>query len=305
MADTASEGKAPATPTRMRATIDQHGRVVASVADPDDPSITRYEWRIAPKGNFAGGSRTVYPWSAWRSTGTARALVVEADDEWGKPWGGGTEGRRTLYPPTWAIPFQASDGWGYILDVRAVNSVGTGGRARTTVNMEPLRIAHYCLSAEYHDRTKYAGWTGVGTLTIGSDTWQDVGGPSVIQVSGMDADGAQSDRPVQIILGAIDPLDRARFLSDPGLVRVTLQIVVSDNGGATWRLVPRAHRGWLANARLVNAGYQFEIAPRAADIDRGRPVEWSDDAQQARHAGDLFFGHRQTFAGGFETRWPP
>ena len=166
-------------------------------------------------------------------------------------------------------------------------------------------IAHWALEASYpEDGEDILVWTGVGTLTKGGKNYVGIG-PQFLTISETEASYQTQDGRVQVSFGTIDTDLITKFLKDPGAVSVKLNIVVSTDGGTTWTFLPRSVRGWLSSPSIKAGIYTFEIATDASDIDRGRPLMWSNENQQRRHPGDLGFSHLQALGSGVEIRWPP
>ena len=69
--------------------------------------------------------------------------------------------------------------------------------------------------------------------------------------------------------------------------------------------MPRKTTGSWVSTGLEGGGFSFEIATESADADRGRPLVWSDEAQQAKYPGDRGFEHLQIYKEGREVPWPP
>ena len=102
------------------------------------------------------------------------------------------------------------------------------------------------------------------------------------------------------------PALRLAFMQDPGPLTVIIEWLVSLDQGLTWRKVPRKFVGRLSKPLIKDGIYTIEIETYGGDVDRGRPLKWSNEDQQARHPGDKGLEYvRQLSDGLRDQRWPP
>jgi len=163
-------------------------------------------------------------------------------------------------------------------------------------------IAAYAISLEYPDSTAFHVWTGFADLTVGGITYTAVG-PDVVSVDPVRA-GISGQGRMKLTLSAIQAEHRIKFLQDPGLVMVTVRLLHSDNGGQSWTVLPRFHRGELSRPELNGGQYSIEISPYRDTIDRGYEQNWSDANQQKEFPGDRGLEHLKSLTDGIDLRWP-
>ena len=163
-------------------------------------------------------------------------------------------------------------------------------------------LAAYTISLEYPDETAYHVWTGFGDLSLGGIDYVGVG-PDVISIGTQTAALTGQGR-MSITLSAIEAEHRAKFLQDPGKVTVTVRILYSTNGGQSWAMLNRFHRGELSRPQLQGGNYTIEISPYRDTLDRGYEQSWSDELQKQVYPGDRGFEHLQRLSEGVDIRWP-
>ena len=163
-------------------------------------------------------------------------------------------------------------------------------------------LAAYAISLEYPDDTAFHIWTGFDDLTLGGISYTAVG-PDVIEVGAAQAAATGQGR-MAVTLSAVQPEHRVKFLQDPGLVMVTVRLLYSADGGATWIAMPRFHRGELSRPQLQGGKYSIEISPYRDTLDRGYEQNWSDANQQKDYPDDLGFQHLKSLTDGIDLRWP-
>lgn len=163
-------------------------------------------------------------------------------------------------------------------------------------------IAAHAISLEYPDGTAYHVWTGFEPLTVGGITYAAVG-PNIVSVGTQTSEVGGQGR-MSLTLSAIEPEHRAKFLQDPGNVLVTLRLLCSTDGGQTWQIIPRWHRGELSRPQLQSGAYTIEISPYRDTLDRGYDENWSDENQQHDHPGDRGLEHILSLSDGSDIRWP-
>ena len=146
-------------------------------------------------------------------------------------------------------------------------------------------------------------WSGTGDLSFEAETW--TGGVGIIQLSAIENTGEPGNRRATATLPATDPADRARLMQDWGPFAIEIGWIRSTDRGATWSRVPMRFKGRLSEPRFVEGALTVTIETHTGDVDRGRPLYWSHDAQRARHPGDDFFEYTAELEQGQEIRWPP
>jgi len=158
------------------------------------------------------------------------------------------------------------------------------------------------ISAEYPDATSYHVWTGHSDLTVGGITYTAVG-PNVLQV-GSQQTSLNGQARMTLVLSSIEPEHRNLFLQDPGRVRVTVRMLYSTDGGATWNAIRRYHTGYLSRPQLRGGEYALEISVYRDELNRGFDENWSNENQQRDYPGDLGLEHLAVLASGLDIRWP-
>ena len=178
-------------------------------------------------------------------------------------------------------------------------------RAQVPAGVTAELWQHYLLTATYPGPAPevFRLWTGLGPLTWAGEQYEGLG--ELLSVGLMESSMGEAEQRLTISISGIRPDLRARMLDDPGPVRVEVQLLVSQDGGSTWTLIPRRFRGVLQNPSLVEEVYSFDVVPRIIDTDRGRVQYWSHEDQQSRHPGDTGFRDLRQITDGVDLRWPP
>ena len=150
----------------------------------------------------------------------------------------------------------------------------------------------------------YRFWSGTGTLEYLNEDW--LGAGSLISVGAAETSINQPTRRMTIALStAGDEVLRQQLMQDPGPLEIEVRWIYSEDQGLSWLLVPRLFKGRLSRPVIADGIYTIELETYAGDVDRGRPVKWSDSDQRRRDSTDNGMGYMTTLASGFERRWPP
>ena len=148
-------------------------------------------------------------------------------------------------------------------------------------------------------------WTGQGSLTL--DGADYAGGGKALAVSGAETRSGDPDKRLTITLSGIPTDIRSTFLQDVGPLPVTVEWVYSSDSGESWQKVPGVlFRGRLSTPVLSEGVFEIEIETERGDVDRGRPLTWSDEDQRRRFTDDHGLEYmRQLSREGTESAWPP
>ena len=172
---------------------------------------------------------------------------------------------------------------------------------------QPLMVAwlaHFPGATTPVQRQDYRFWSGVGELTFSGQTWLGTG--ELIEVGALETSFEQQNRRMTVAVNMTDDSTlRSAFLEDPGPLEVTVLWIYSKDNGLTWLQLPRQFKGRLSRPGIVDAVYQIELETYTGDIDRGRPIKWSDADQKQRDATDRGMEYCAALASGFERTWPP
>ena len=193
----------------------------------------------------------------------------------------------------------------YEVEVRAVNAIGPGnwsptGTGRTAVP-EPSTVPLVGWLANFMD-SGHRFWSGEGDLTIGGEVYQ---GNNFISLSTAEASLDAPRRRMTASFPAIDAALRAALMQDPGPLVVEIRWIYSLDHGQTWLFVPRKFVGRLSSPVIRAGTYTIEIETFGGDVDRGRPLRWSDEDQQRRFPGDRGMEYMRELSEGIDTKWPP
>ncbi len=145
-------------------------------------------------------------------------------------------------------------------------------------------------------------WTGRGELTLDGESYAGAG--RALRVSEAETASGEPDRRLRIVLGVIPAAARAEFLQDLGPLETTVEWIYSTDRGASWNKLPLSYRGRLSSPAMRNGALELET--QRGDVDRGKPLRWSHEDQQRRHADDEGLEHMRALARqGVGTTWPP
>ncbi len=149
--------------------------------------------------------------------------------------------------------------------------------------------------------TSYRFWTGEGDVTLNSQVYQ---GRPFITLSAAETTLGAPDRRLTVSFPVTDRTLRQQLLQDPGPLTIKILSIYSTDRGQTWNIVPSLFVGRLSKPVIRDGVYSIEIETYGGDVDRGRPLKWSDEDQRARSSGDRGFEDVRALASGIETRWP-
>ena len=158
------------------------------------------------------------------------------------------------------------------------------------------------ISAEYPDGTSYHVSTLHDDLTVGGITYTAVG-PDVLQI-GSQQTSLNGQARMTLALSSIEPAHRSLFLQDPGRVRITVRMLYSVDGGATWQVINRFHTGYLSRPQLRGGEYAVEISIYRDELNRGFDESWSNENQERDFPGDKGLEHLAVLSSGLDIRWP-
>ena len=245
--------------------------------------------------------------TTWNTPADNNSPILSYEVRWRQDGTAVTPHRVTGLPPDevlYYIPGLMPD-TAYEVEVRAVNAVGPGnwspvGTGRTAMpeaNTVPIVawLAHIMDSG-------HRFWSGESDLTIGGETYQ---GRSFISLSTAEASIDAPRRRMTASFPAVDPALRAEFGQDPGPLVVEIRWIYSLDNGQTWLFVPRKFIGRLSSPIIREGVYTIEIETFGGDVDRGRPLRWSDEDQRRRFPGDRGMEYMRELEEGVVNRWPP
>ena len=173
---------------------------------------------------------------------------------------------------------------------------------RRVVPERPAPLVHWL--AEFPTSTPiYRFWSGDEDLTLAGKTYQ---GRNFISLSGAEASLDAPNRRMTASFAVVTPELRQALMQDPGPLTVVIEWIHSTDHGQTWMRVPRKFVGRLSRPVIKDGVYTIEIETYGGDVDRGRPLKWWHEDQQARHPGDFGLSYmRQLSEGIADARWPP
>lgn len=125
-------------------------------------------------------------------------------------------------------------------------------------------------------------WTGGYDLTYGGETYDGKVVFAVGDGGGSSLTGQQQRLGIRI---GVTESERQTFLRDLGAPPVTVTLIVSDDGGATWTVVDTI-KGRVGAPTLRGRTYSFTVEPRTPVVDQGRVGRWSHEDRQRTHPGD-------------------
>ena len=144
-------------------------------------------------------------------------------------------------------------------------------------------------------------WTGVGTLTFpdsngDAQEWQGAGGVGAIDTVGESRDGSATN--IKVAMFNV-PSEFRDDIADQAVRGATFEIYVGAlELGSDWHSVIATKmlwRGRVDDYRITDSGdtITVEITGESRAIDQRRPAikRFSDDFQQRRYPGDLFFAY--------------
>ncbi len=151
-------------------------------------------------------------------------------------------------------------------------------------------------------------WSGEGELTIGGLIYNGVerqDGGAVMSISELEQQAGEPGKRLTIQLLVVAEAFRRLLTMEIGAADVRIGWIFSEDMGQTWTELPRSFRGRLSAPTIAGGILTAEVETYAGDADRGRPLFWSHEAQQARFPGDLGFEFVREIAKGTQVRWPP
>ena len=250
----------------------------------------------------AGDTEVVLDWDAPISNGGSNITDYEVSIDGGTFISTGST--TTAYTAT-----SLTNGQDYTFSVRAVNIIGAGTATAaidstpeaptpTATGNEAIMVAWLIdlIDTEYHF------WSGDTDLDFMGTTYL---GRNFLTLSGAESSVDAPNRRMTISFIVADNTLRSELLQDIGPVTVQIQWLHSSDRGMTWALVPRKFVGRLSRPQIVGGVYTIEIETFGGDIDRGRPVFWSDEDQRRRFPGDKGMEYMRQLAEGVEISWPP
>jgi len=171
-------------------------------------------------------------------------------------------------------------------------------------NLDAATISNWAIEVEYSSGQNLYYWTGPVDLDFNEITYAAVP-VNLLSIGAQRASQKPEGDTVSVRFLVIEPSQRIAFLQDPGVVKITLMLLYSQDGGNRWELVPRRVKGFLSSPVLEGGVYSFEIVQQAGDVDRGRPDYWSDSHQKQKYPGDEGFSYLSRLSDGVDIRWPP
>ena len=145
-------------------------------------------------------------------------------------------------------------------------------------------------------------WSGEGQLVFDGNTYT---GSHFVTLSPAEATVGAPRKRMTASFRVFSADLRAAVLQDPGPLPVEINWIYSTDQGQSWTRLPRKFVGRLSSPTIQNGIYTIEIETYGGDVDRGRPLKWSDEDQQDRAPGDKGLEYMRQLASGIDTRWPP
>ena len=135
-------------------------------------------------------------------------------------------------------------------------------------------------------------WNGRGEMTV---TVPSLGGPitymgnvqdkgPLIEIGDVPFTAELPDRRASFKLALTGESARAAWNADLGAVQVQMNWIWSRDNGRNWTLLPMEFVGRLSNYQIKDGELAGEVETYLGNIDRGRPLMWSHEAQQRRGA---------------------
>ena len=130
-------------------------------------------------------------------------------------------------------------------------------------------------------------WSGEGQLTFETLVYDGAMGPngSLLEVGDVEQTADQAGRRATLRLAVPAPAVRHALSRDLGSVAAEIGWIWSADG-VTWTRIPRRYKGRLSETRIVDGVLSATIATYWDEMDRGRPLYWSDATQRARAPAD-------------------
>ena len=148
-------------------------------------------------------------------------------------------------------------------------------------------------------------WSGEGDLVLEGHTWRGASGPAgaLMEIGPVETRQGLPGRRTTFRL-AVVPASVQRLLQ-VDLGGVELQIGFLGEIGGVLTRIPRYAEGRLSEHVIRDGELTGTIETWLGDVDRGRPLEWSHETQQARSPGDESASQAAVGAVDRAIRWPP
>ncbi len=150
-------------------------------------------------------------------------------------------------------------------------------------------------------------WSGEGAITIGGEEYMGVtrkDGGAVMSISELQQEVGAPDKRLTINLVVVAEAFRRLLTMNIGAATVRIGWIYSRDMGQTWVELPRSFTGRLSAPTIKDGILTAEVETFSGDVDRGRPLMWSDVHQQERYPGDRGFEFTRELAKGVDLRWP-
>ena len=286
---TVTDSQGASASADLRVTVRAVPLAPAAPDEPDvvavAPTILRTTWNTPADNN----SPILSYDARWRRDGTADWFTVT-----------GLPADEVLYYISGLMPDTL-----YEVEIRAINAIGPGNWSPTgtgrTAMADPLTAPLIAWLADFKD-SGHKFWSGENDLTLNGVLYQ---GRSFISLSTSEASLDAPRRRMTASFPAVDGELRAMLMQDPGPLIVEIRWIYSLDHGQTWLFVPRKFIGRLSTPIIREGTYTIEIETYGGDIDRGRPLRWSDEDQQRRYPGDRGMEFMRALSEGIDTKWPP
>ena len=150
-------------------------------------------------------------------------------------------------------------------------------------------------------------WSGKGDLVFESITWSGSRSSkgSLIDIGQVTQTIDLPGQRTTIRMAVTNESVRRIMSVDLGGIRVEIGWIYSTDKGVTWNRIPRRFKGRLSETKITNGVVALTVETALGDVDRGRPVWWSDASQRARSTNDEYFAQASALAGDRDIRWPP
>lgn len=235
-------------------------------------------------------------------------LTINSDGAWSFDPGSRFQHLTDGEQETITFTYRVSDNHGgHTTDTGTIIVIGAAEPAD-----EALTV-HWLMTFPDHNPV-YRFWSGEGDLSLDGHTWA---GRSWVSLSAAEnaLDGPDKRMTVSLAVSTTsdEPAEREAMrhlrtilMQDPGPLEVVIEWIFSRDHGQTWQRLPATFAGRLSNPVIRDGVYSIEIETWAGDVDRGRPLKWSDEDQRARAPGDRGLEYmRQLSEGIVDARWPP
>lgn len=145
-------------------------------------------------------------------------------------------------------------------------------------------------------------WTGIGDLEYNGHTWQGIG--NVLNISAITNSAKQQSARVQVSFDASESENRNDLLLLDASTRIRVDDIYTDDNGMSWQSTGLRFAGQVSNPQIDNNFvFTCEIETARGLERKGKPIIWSNQAQQARHPGDECFKYLEKITTGVESRW--